>query len=457
LTEKKRVAETGKTNHENKTMETKAKKIYNGILEAKKIRGLYNLDLDQVQSPQEAIRYCTETPGCRVDYQVRLVGNADEIEKYLPEINILVVNESGLGPFMILSKTGDQKNLFLKILYELSPDDIIKFCSSSKGFSDTCKNYSVYEKLTENLFQNAKKLRKDTRENFIVLWETRVSLDDFQAMTEDRFANHPDDVDKIFNTVVNGIEILERAGKKSSVTSSYNAVDVIILEQYPRKQLYEYYGFALELMEVFELGDNPEGMEDALQRLSDDSGVNLVLPYVEVGISQDDYIRLLEDVLPEVALERDVWIKQLNDNIVERIGVLEEEDPEDEDIETLVQLSSLQANDPYTIWIFRPDVLAFINVLIEKWQMLLDQRLSNLTEEEIFERYMVYGTFKERLEGGEDVWYSPDFNLLLESNEFKRLNDANLFRSEDLDEEQHLIVDEARWEEFEKRFQIYSE
>lgn len=438
-------------------MEDKPRKIYNGIVAAKKANGLYNVDLDKVQSPEEAIRYCTDNSGCHLDYQLRLVGNIEDIEKYLPEVNILLVNESGLGPFILLAQTPDQKNLFLKILYELSPDDIIRFCSSSRDFSDTCKNYSVYERLTENLFPDAKKLREDPRENFIALWESRVSLDEFQAMTEDRFANHPDDVDKIFNTVVNGIEVLGRAGKKVSVASSYNAIDVIILEQFPRKQLYEHYGYPLELMEVFEFGDNPEALEDALLRLSEDSGVDLVLPYAEVGISQEDYIRLLEDVLPEVGLERDVWIQQLNDNIIERIGVLEEEDPEDEDIELLIQLSSLQANDPYMIWTYRPDVLAFINVLIEKWQMLLDQRLSNLSEEEIFEQYLVYQTFKERFDAGEDVWYAPDFNLVLESDEFQRVNETNLFRPEDLDEEQHLIVDEGRWEQWNRRFQIYSD
>src|SRR4030042_2168492 len=201
-------------------MEDRARKIYNGIVAAKKAKGLYNLDLDQVQPPQEAIRYCTESPGCRTDYQLRLVGNSDEIEKHLTEVNILLVSESGSGPFVLLARTLDQKYLFLKILYQLSPDDIIQFCSSSKEFANTCRNYNVYEQLTQSLFPDAKKVREDPKENFVVLWKSRVSLDDFQAMTEDRFANHPDDVDKIFNTVVNGIETLGRAGKKVSVTSS---------------------------------------------------------------------------------------------------------------------------------------------------------------------------------------------------------------------------------------------
>lgn len=437
-------------------MEDKIDKIYQGILQAKQQQGLYNVDTNEIQNPETAIRYCLNNPNCRTDYQLRLVGNSFTIQNNISGLNakIIGLKQSGLGEFFRL---GMDKNIFLKIMFKLSPDDIISLCGSSKEFAETCRSYSVYEKLTENLFPKAKKVSEDSKTNFEILWNTRISIDDFQATNEAKFENHPDDLEKIFNTIQTEIEYLQKAGKNSSIVSSFSVVDVIILQQFPRKEIYEKYGMPLEFLDVFETIDNPEDFADGLQRLSSESGVDFEIPYQDEGIDQETYIRLLDEILPPPDLERDKWILQLNENLIERIETIAEEDEEDDDIELLIKLSSLQSKDPYMIWVLRPDILSFIDVLVEKWQMLLDQRLLNFTEDEIFERFTTYTFFNERYENGEDIWYVPDFNMILEPRQFASLEKDNLLREEEIDEDDHVICDSDRWNNWRTRFAVYSE
>jgi hypothetical protein len=437
-------------------MENKIDKIYKGILQAKIQEGLYNVDTNEIQNPETAIRYCLNSPNCRMDYQLRLVGRSDEIQNNISGLNakIIGLKQTGLGEFFRL---GMDKNVFLKIMFKLSPDDIIALCGSSKEFAEKCRSFSVYEKLTEDLFPKAKKVSEDSKDNFEILWNTRISIDEFQATNEAKFENHPDDVEKIFDTIQTEIEILHKAGKNASIVSSFSVVDVIILQQYPRKQIYEKYGMPLELLDVFETVDNPDYFEDALEKLSSESGVDFEIPYEDEGIDQATYIRLLDEILPPPDLERDKWILQLNENLIERIQTIAEEDEEDDDIELLIKLSSLQSKDPYMIWVLRPDILSYIDVLVEKWQMLLDQRLLNFSEDEIFERFTTYTFFNERYENGEDIWYVPDFNMILEPRQFSALEKDNLLRDEEIDQDDHVICDSDRWNNWRNRFAVYSE